>query len=82
LHDNILEFKVDFESKLILIQQLNEKDWIKLIYIQYVIYYFSIAIGPHVCGSWNNTIYLFILKLMQCPFIKSPPLWYGSGFLP
>jgi hypothetical protein len=30
LHDNILELKVHFESKLILIQQLNEKDWIKL----------------------------------------------------
>jgi hypothetical protein len=29
LHDNILEFKVHFELKLILIQLLNENDWIK-----------------------------------------------------
>jgi len=33
LHDNILKLKVNFESKLILIQQLNEDDWIKLMYI-------------------------------------------------
>jgi hypothetical protein len=29
-HNNILELKVHLESKLILIQQLNEKDWMKL----------------------------------------------------
>jgi hypothetical protein len=33
LHDKILELKVHFESKLILIQLLDEKDWIKLMYI-------------------------------------------------
>ncbi len=33
LHDNILELKIHFESKLILIQQLDEKNWIKLMYI-------------------------------------------------
>jgi hypothetical protein len=27
--------KVHFESKLFLIQQLDEEDWIKLMYIQY-----------------------------------------------
>jgi hypothetical protein len=51
LHDNILELKVQFELKLILIQQLDEKDWIKLMYIQYITYIFSTTIRPHVCGS-------------------------------
>jgi hypothetical protein len=50
-HNNILELKVHFESKLILIQRLDEKNWIKLMYIQYIIYNFPTAIGPHVCGS-------------------------------
>jgi len=34
----------------------------------------------HVCGSWNITKQKKIEKIMQCPFVKSPPLWYGSGF--
>jgi hypothetical protein len=38
-----------------LIQWLNEEDWIKSIYIKYITYNFSIAIRPHVCGSWNIT---------------------------
>jgi len=33
LDDNLLVLKVYFESKLILIQQSNGKDWIKLMYI-------------------------------------------------
>jgi hypothetical protein len=35
LHNNILKLKVHFESKLILIHQLNEEDWIKSMYIEY-----------------------------------------------
>jgi hypothetical protein len=46
-----LEFKVHFESKLILIQWLDEKDWIKLMYIKYITYYFLMIIRPHFCGS-------------------------------
>jgi len=34
---------------------VNEKDWIELIYIKYIIYSFSMAIGLHVCGSQNIT---------------------------
>jgi hypothetical protein len=49
-------------------------------YIQYIIYNFSIAIGPHVCGSWNITKQKKIEKTMECRSIKSPPLWYGNGF--
>ncbi len=30
MHDNLLELKVYFETKLILIQQLDEEDWIKI----------------------------------------------------
>jgi hypothetical protein len=44
-----------WNSKLILIQRLDEKDWIKLICIEYIFYNFSMAIGLHVCGSQNNT---------------------------
>ncbi len=47
---NILEFKIHFESKLISIQWLDEEHWIKPI-----TYSFSMAIGPHVCDSWNIT---------------------------
>ncbi len=48
-------FGVHFELEFILIQWLNEEDWIKSIYIKYITYNFSIAIRPHVCGSWNIT---------------------------
>jgi hypothetical protein len=51
VHDNILELKVHFESKLSLIQWLNEEIWIKSMCIKYVMYIFSTTIGPHVCGS-------------------------------
>jgi hypothetical protein len=51
-------------------------------YIYYITYNFSMSIGPHVCGSWNITKQKKIKKIMQCPSIKSPPLWYGSGFFP
>jgi hypothetical protein len=74
LHGNILEFKVHFESKLILIQWLDEENWIKFMYIQCIIYNFSTTIGLHVCGSLNITKLKKIEKIMQCPFIKSPPL--------
>jgi hypothetical protein len=30
---------------------LHEEDWIKSMYIKYIIYNFSTAIRPHVCGS-------------------------------
>jgi hypothetical protein len=51
VHDNILELKAYFESKLNLIQWLNEEIWIKSMCIKYITYIFSMAIGPHVCGS-------------------------------
>jgi hypothetical protein len=38
------------------------------------------ATGPHFCGSWNITKQKKVEKLMQCPSIKFPPLWYGSDF--
>jgi hypothetical protein len=50
VHDNIEESKVHFESKLSLIEWLDEKDWIKSMCIKYVTYIFSMAIRPHVCG--------------------------------
>jgi dynactin complex subunit len=41
---------------------------------------FSTAIGLHVYDSWNTIKQKKIEKIMQCPFIKSPSFWYGSGF--
>ncbi len=49
-------------------------------YIEYEYYNFSITIGSHVYDSWNTTKQKKIEKIMQCPSIKSPPLWYGNGF--
>jgi hypothetical protein len=37
------------------------------------------AISPHVYDSWNIIKQKKIEKVMQCPCIKSPTLWYGSG---
>jgi hypothetical protein len=49
-------------------------------YTKYIIYNFLATIGPHVYDSWNITKKNKIEKIMQCPSIKSPPFWYGSGF--
>jgi hypothetical protein len=79
LHNNIFELKVHFESKIILIQWLNEEDWIKSMYTKNIIYNFSAAIRLHVYDSWNITKKKKTKKIMHCPSIKSPLLWYGSG---
>jgi hypothetical protein len=50
VHDNILKLKAHFESKLSLIQWLDEDIWIKSMCIMYGTYIFSMAIGL-VCGS-------------------------------
>jgi hypothetical protein len=49
-------------------------------YTKYITYIFSMAIGPHVCDSWNITKQNEIEKIMQCRSIKSPSIWYGSRF--
>jgi hypothetical protein len=49
-------------------------------YIEYITYSFSMAIRPHVYDSWNITKQNHFEKIMQCPSIKSLPLWYGNGF--
>jgi len=51
VHDNILELEAHFESKLSLIQSLDEENWKKPMCIKYIMYIFSTPIGPHVCGS-------------------------------
>ncbi len=52
-HFSIL--KVHFESKLILIQWLDEEDWTRSTYTNYIIYNFLVATRPHVYDSWNIT---------------------------
>ncbi len=75
-----MKLKIHFESKLILIQWLDEEDWIKSMYTQYITYSFSTTIGSHVCDLWNITKQKEIEKIMQCSFIKSPFSLYGNGF--
>jgi hypothetical protein len=38
------------------------------------------AIGRHVCDSWNITKQKKFEIILQCPFMKSPFLWYGNIF--
>jgi hypothetical protein len=47
-------------------------------YIKYITYICSTIIRFHVYGSWNITKQKKIEKLMQCLFVKSPPLSYGK----
>jgi hypothetical protein len=74
LYENILELKVHFKSKLILIQGLDEKDWIKLMCIKYITYNFLTAIG-HGC-LWFMKHYQTKenWKKIAMQSIKSPPL--------
>jgi hypothetical protein len=51
VHDNIMKFKVHDKLNLILIQQLDEEDWINSMYIQYITYSFLMTIMSHVCDS-------------------------------
>jgi hypothetical protein len=55
------------------IQWLNEKNWIKSMCIQYIMYIFSMATGLHVCGAWHITKPNKKEKKIQCPPIKSSP---------
>jgi len=43
--------KTFLNSKFVLIQWLDEEDWIKSMYIDYITYNFSMAIGFHVDDS-------------------------------
>jgi hypothetical protein len=45
VYDNILELKTHFELELSLIKWLDEEDWIKSMYIKYIMYIFSTTIG-------------------------------------
>jgi hypothetical protein len=49
-------------------------------YTQYITYSFSTGTRPHVYDSWNITKQKEIEKIMQCPSIKFPSLWYGNDF--
>jgi hypothetical protein len=51
VHDNILELKAQFKSKLNLIQSLDEQNWIKSMCIKCMMYIFSTTIGLHVYSS-------------------------------
>ncbi len=71
MHDNILELRVHFESKLSLIKWLNKEDWIKSMCIKYIMYIFLMAIDLHVYGSWHITKPKKNEKMIQCPPMKS-----------
>jgi hypothetical protein len=55
VHNDILELKFHFKSRLISIQWLDEEDWLKSMYTTYIMCSFLSAIGPHVCGSKDIT---------------------------
>jgi hypothetical protein len=70
-----LELEVHFESELTLIQWLNEEYYIKPMYIKYITYDFSIAIGLHVCGSRNITKQFIKKNAMPIYKISSSLIW-------
>jgi hypothetical protein len=70
---NIMELRLHFESKLKLIQWLDEKDWIKSMCMKYIMYIFSTTIGLHVCDSWHITKPNKNEKIIQCSLIKFSP---------
>jgi hypothetical protein len=49
-------------------------------YTKYITHSFSMAIRLHFYDSSYITKQKKIEKIMQCPSMKSPPFWYGSGF--
>jgi len=54
----------------------------KSMYIKHITYSSLASMGPHLYDSWNITKQKKIEKIMQCPYTKYPPLWYGSVFFP
>ncbi len=54
MHENILELKVHFESKLSLIQWLDEEDWIKKMHKMYNVHFFN---GHRASCLWFITHY-------------------------
>jgi hypothetical protein len=75
LHNNIFELKVHFDPMV----KWRGLDKINVHRI-YNLQFFNSHKAKHVYDSWNITQKRKIEKIMQCPFIKSLPLWYGSGF--
>jgi hypothetical protein len=64
-------------KKIILIQQLDEEDWIKLVYIKYITYIFLTTIKLHICGTWNITKILKmvpnLIDIYQCHSSQNNP---------
>ncbi len=76
-----MELKVKFELKLILIQWLNEEDWIKSMYIENITYCFFKAIMLHVCDSQNIIKQKELKKIVTFKY-KSFPFSYDNVFFP
>jgi len=58
VHDNIMKLKVRYESNLIVIQQLDEEDWIKL-----TLYNFSFEIYICIKISKFYDMYYFVTNI-------------------
>jgi hypothetical protein len=59
VHNNILELKIHFESKLSLIQSLDENNWIKSMCMKYNVHFFNV----HIIENLSFEIYLQIFIL-------------------
>ncbi len=59
MHNNILELKIHFESKLSLIQSLDENNWIKSMCMKYNVHFFNV----HIIENLSFEIYLQIFIL-------------------
>jgi hypothetical protein len=70
-----LELEVHFESELTLIQWLNEEYYIKSMYIKYITYDFSIAIGFMFVVHETLPNNFFLKNAMSIYKISSSLIW-------
>ncbi len=59
MHDNIMKFKVHYESNLIMFQQLDEEDWIKS-----TLYKFSYEVYIYMQISKFYDMYYFVTNII------------------
>jgi hypothetical protein len=59
VHDNIMKFKVHYESNLIMFQQLDEEDWIKS-----TLYKFSYEVYIYMQISKFYDMYYFVTNII------------------
>ncbi len=61
MHDNIMKFKVHYESNLIMIQQLDEEDWIKS-----TLYKFSFEVYRQISKFYDMYYFVTDIQILKC----------------